>query len=196
MSEELKSAVIIGNGTSRKFFNLEKFTVPTFGCNYLYKEFQPTYLVAIDDPILEVLYKSEYPQHRIIAPVHWERWEPENLHGDGRKLRSNTGINCMREAVKRGFKHMFIVGLDFIFEKSEYQTGNVFAGQPNYETSATVEEAKRRVKYLNWYAGINQDCLFSFVIPDEMKDVPHIKPETENVDFPTIEQIKSKGVYK
>lgn len=44
-----KAAYIIGNGLSRKGFNLKKLgKCVTVGCNSIHKDFIPTYLVAID----------------------------------------------------------------------------------------------------------------------------------------------------
>ena len=49
MTDKLKVGYVIGNGLSRKDFDLHKLDgCVTVGCNYLYKDYSPTYLVAID----------------------------------------------------------------------------------------------------------------------------------------------------
>ena len=71
-------AFIIGNGLSRKDFNLNRLVGQgcTFGCNALYRDFTPDYLVAIDDKIIEEITQSDYPMNRFIIPPNEEQYEP------------------------------------------------------------------------------------------------------------------------
>lgn len=45
----------IGNGTSRRGFDLNRLTGKgiTVGCNYLYRHYDPDFIVAIDEPIVQ-----------------------------------------------------------------------------------------------------------------------------------------------
>ena len=45
--------VIIGNGPSRRSQSLSAITDITFGCNQIYQEYQPTFLIAQDRAVLE-----------------------------------------------------------------------------------------------------------------------------------------------
>ena len=53
---------IIGNGESRKQYNLTKLNHPTFGCNQIYKEFMPDWLIAKDKRVLEQMSKDGIQQ--------------------------------------------------------------------------------------------------------------------------------------
>ena len=60
----MNRAFVLGNGTSRKNLDLEKLKSKgkIYGCNALYREFTPDYLIAVDvKMILEInQYKWQY----------------------------------------------------------------------------------------------------------------------------------------
>ena len=66
---------MLGNGTSRKSIRLEstKTKGTVYGCNALYREFDPDYLVAVDTKMILEINKAGY-QHRhqfgLILIVH------------------------------------------------------------------------------------------------------------------------------
>ena len=57
------TAYIIGNGPSRKGLDLDTLDGTTFGCNALYRDYSPDYLVSGDSTILKEICKTEYPKH-------------------------------------------------------------------------------------------------------------------------------------
>lgn len=163
----VRPAAIVGNGLSRKSIDLKEIKIPTFGCNRIVDEFHPTYVVAIDDPMIQYLRTTSYPQHRILTPPHAERWEPSALHPPGAKIRSNAGMNACMEAMKRGYYKLYCLGFDFLIMNDEAKAGNVFEGQPGYENRATPSEASRRIHYFNFIAKNNADVVFFTVFPEE-----------------------------
>ena len=64
-----KVAFIIGNGPSRTKFDIAslKGLGTIYGCNALYRDFTPDYLVAIDPPIIKEIEKSDFPTDRFIV---------------------------------------------------------------------------------------------------------------------------------
>ena len=58
----MSNVFCIGNGTSRKNFNLEKLRPygKIYGCNALYRSFTPDILVAVDHGIMHEIYHSGY----------------------------------------------------------------------------------------------------------------------------------------
>ena len=78
MIDPEKTAYIIGNGGSRKGFDLLmlKGRGVVFGCNALYRDFAvsspryalPDYLVAIDNPIITEIESSDFPSARVLIP--------------------------------------------------------------------------------------------------------------------------------
>jgi hypothetical protein len=58
----MSNVFCIGNGTSRKDFNLEKLRPhgKIYGCNALYRTFTPDVLTAVDHGIMHEIYHSGY----------------------------------------------------------------------------------------------------------------------------------------
>ena len=77
----MNTAFIIGNGTSRKGFDLTRLKPygTVFGCNALYRDFPdyslPDFLVSIDDGIITEIEHSDFPSKRFIVPPMDERLE-------------------------------------------------------------------------------------------------------------------------
>ena len=51
---------IIGNGPSRKKWNLEELDGTTYGCNALYRDFSPDILLAVDPGVIYEIVNSGY----------------------------------------------------------------------------------------------------------------------------------------
>ena len=161
-------AFIIGNGVSRSEFDLEelrgKGTI--FGCNALYRDFTPDYLVAIDDKIIAEINHAidtgecEVPQSNFIVPSWNECFEATT----GR--RSNAGMNAMLEAIKLGHDEIYCLGFDFLID-DEISVKNVYDGTPCYgaETRAVREDNSNRAAYLEYVALNNRNVSFAFVYP-------------------------------
>jgi hypothetical protein len=70
-------AIVIGNGTSRKGMDLRLIAahkggllaggaLQSYGCNALYRDFQPDFLVANGDKIVDEIAKSNYINNNIV----------------------------------------------------------------------------------------------------------------------------------
>jgi hypothetical protein len=159
----MSKAFIIGNGLSRKGFDFNKLNEhTTFGCNAIFTEYKPSYIVAIDDEMIKRLSKVDYPQHRVLVPPEHERWE---LNGTGR--RNNAGMCAMYAAIRRGATHLYCLGFDFLIEESDDSTKTVYDGQEGYNAfnRATLDDNINRAKYLDWFASVNPMVVFDFVFP-------------------------------
>ncbi len=165
-------AFVIGNGKSRSEFNIRKLKGygPVYGCNALYREFTPSYilpdfLVAIDPGMIEEISKSNFPKDRFIIPPLEEQWEPRDCNL--MRARSNAGINAIREAIKRHSQTVVCLGFDFLIADCENSVSNLFENTINYgpETRAIFEENSGRRRYLEWVARRNFDVEMYFVFP-------------------------------
>ena len=166
-------AFIVGNGLSRQGFNLEslrgKGTI--FGCNALYRDFTPDYLVAIDDKIIAEINHSidtgecEVPQKNFIVPPWTE------CHEETTGRRSNAGMNAMFEAIKKDHTELYCLGFDFLID-DDVSVANVYDGTNCYgpETRANRRDNVNRVAYLEYVALNNRDVTFTFLFP--RTDVP------------------------
>ena len=66
-------AWIIGNGPSRKGIDLNDLDGATFGCNALYRDITPTYLLSGDAGVIKEICESQYPKsNKCIFPD----WNP------------------------------------------------------------------------------------------------------------------------
>ena len=168
----MKTAFIIGNGTTRKGFDLTKLKPygTVFGCNALYRDYPdrsfPDFLVSIDDGIIAEIESSDFPSRRFIVPPIDERWEPAECNVG--RPRSNAGINAMREAIKMEYDQLICLGFDFMIQDTKQSVSNVYDGTDNYgmEVRARAEDNPGRVRYLQWVTKTNPDVDFIFIFPD------------------------------
>ena len=169
----MKTAFIIGNGTSRKGFDLARLKPygTIFGCNALYRDYPdhsiPDFLVSIDDGIITEIEHSDFPSTRFIVPPVDERWEP--VEANPYRPRSNAGINAMREAIKMGYNQLICMGFDFmVMNDNKQSVSNVYDGTANYgmEVRARAEDNPGRIRYLQWLVASNPEVDFIFIFPD------------------------------
>jgi hypothetical protein len=168
----MNTAFIIGNGTSRKDFDLTRLKPygTVFGCNALYRDYPdfsiPDFLVSIDDGIITEIEGSEFPSKRFIVPPMDERWEPAECN-IGRP-RSNAGVNAMREAIKMGHDQLICLGFDFLIDDAAQSVSNVYDGTDNYgmEVRANANDNPGRINYVAWLTRSNPDVDFIFIFPD------------------------------
>lgn len=157
-------AFIIGNGRSREGFDLERLSEETtFGCNALYRDWWPTYLVAIDDKIIQEIEESNFPLERFIEPDDEEKWEPAEVNPA--RPRSNAGMNAMMEAIRRGHDELWCLGFDFLIADRGQSVSNIYDGTNAYgpETRANPQDNFGRIRFLAWLVGENPDITFNFV---------------------------------
>jgi hypothetical protein len=170
----MNTAFIIGNGTSRKEFDITRLKPygTVFGCNALYRDFPdhslPDFLVSIDDGIIAEIECSDFPSKRFIVPPIDERWEP--TEANPRRPRSNAGINAMREAIKMGYNQLICLGFDFMLHDVKQSVSNVYDGTDNYgmEVRARAEDNPGRVNYLQWLVASNPEIDFIFIFPENV----------------------------
>ena len=175
MWNKMKVAFIICNGASRGTFDLDKLKpYPTFGCNALYREWQPTWLVSIDEGITNEIRESNFDNERHIVPPEEEQYEP--IEYNPNRPRSNAGMNAIAEAIKRGYDKLYVLGMDFLLDDDNYTMSNIFDGTDNYgmDTRATENDQRARCGYLTWFCRQHPDVSFRFVVPKDTKSFRQI----------------------
>jgi hypothetical protein len=143
--EEMKTfnempAIIIGNGKSRLQFDLDQLKTHgvTFGCNGIYRDFSPDYLVAMDrnmvDEIIDhkaymnSVFYTQYDnaiEKKIIRdrlPINFTQPISET---------NDSGTSAVKLASGFGFTRIFMIGFDYISE-DPHKLNNVYAGTKNY----------------------------------------------------------------
>lgn len=180
----MSNAIIVGNGTSRLSISLLQLhgTAPIYGCNALYRDYAPSYLipdylVAIDNGIIREIQQSDFPKDRLIIPPPNEQWEPADCNP--MRPRSNAGVNAILEAIKHGATNLILLGFDFVIMDRIQSVSNVYDGTINYglDTRATLHDNVGRVHYLNYVARKNLDKSFFLCYPNTSVDLHRL---TEN----------------
>jgi len=126
------TAYVIGNGVSRKPVNLRKLNGMTYGCNALYRDYEPDVLVATDEPISRAIQESGYPRYK-----RFHTRKP--FAGSGaRPLKQaywgwSSGPNALALAVED--KHREITVLGFDFGSTHKGFNNVYADTEFYRKS-------------------------------------------------------------
>lgn len=169
-----KPAFIIGNGESRRSFdlNLIKGVAPIFGCNALYREFTPDYLVAVDDSMIDEIYQSKFPRENFYPALGDDQWEPSDCNRA--RPRNNAGMYAMQKAVDLKFDTLICLGFDFLINHPDHSVSNLYDGTKNYgmETRARVEDNAGRLNYLKWFANQYPDINIIFVLDDLFPLIP------------------------
>ena len=158
------NAFIIGNGVSRKSIDLERLNGITYGCNAIYRDFTPDYLVAVDPAMIEEILQSTYPKERLIIRSH-----PAIDAPTVRKLKwrdSCSGISALRLALQEDYEKVVLIGFDLwglggvgteisdseINGSEEMRTvNNIYADTENYRSSQ-----KSEVRYQKWINQLEQ----------------------------------------
>ena len=139
-------ACVIGNGTSRKQFDLHciNATMKTYGCNALYREFVPDVLISMDIFMVCEIIENDihrqskfYTQHcnkmdelaEIGEPIHFCKIE---------RSTQDSGTSAI-ELASMNNDIVYLIGFD-------YDTGdgilpNVYHGSKNYPRSSCIPAA-------------------------------------------------------
>ena len=130
----MSTAFVCGNGISRKNISLASLRShgPIYGCNAMYREFEPDCLIATDRPISEQIQKSGYSKtHRF--------YTRRPLPGFGafalsKKYYGNSsGPNAIAIAAMDGHDTIYLLGFD-MGPTVNAKFNNVYAGSQFYKS--------------------------------------------------------------
>ena len=132
------NAYCIGNGPSRKDFDLNKLkaTGQTYGCNALYRDFIPDYIFSIDSPITLTMVNDKVYEKCIhytpsLEVNRYPKGGPSHLH----LIPNNPHWICGNQAIwtagVHGHKNIYLLGFDFR-EFGKDQLNNIYQDTENY----------------------------------------------------------------
>jgi hypothetical protein len=110
------NAYIIGNGPSRKGFdlNLLKTSGQIYGCNALYRDFVPDYLFMVDSKMTKGIIEDRvYEKCICYAPSLEVNRYPGKLHLIPNNPHWVSGQQAMWTACVHGHKNIYLIGFDF-----------------------------------------------------------------------------------
>lgn len=132
-------AFVLGNGTSRKpilLDNLKKYG-KIYGCNALYRSFDPDYLVAVDIKMVLELHKAGY--HKKNANI-WtnsqktiSRFKEFNFFNPSKGW--SSGPTALWLASQHRYETIYILGFDYQGLKDGQKFNNIYADTVNYKKS-------------------------------------------------------------
>lgn len=197
-----KIAFVLGNGRSRLRLNLEELKKygKIYGCNALYREFEPDYLIAVDEKMVREIANKAWQFGKQV----WTNPNKNVLKLEGFNFFSphkgwSSGPTALWLASTHGYDEIYICGFDY--QGLSGKLNNVYADTPNYRRSyetATyfgnwvnqTEKVIREFKQTKYYRVIETK---SDYIP------PLIGSITENLSHVTYDELRDsfhKAIFK
>lgn len=175
------NAYIIGNGPSRKGFdlNLLKETGQIYGCNALYRDFRPDYLFSVDAKMSKEISESQIWEQGVIC------------YAPGLEVNRNKGLNLIPNnphytsgnqaiwtSTVHGHKNLYLLGFDYR-EYGKDQLNNIYQDSENYGPrhsdtvfSEWLSQLRRMIKQRPY-------CRFTVVHDDPPEYFRHLQTGTD-----------------
>ena len=142
------TAFVVGNGTSRFPIQLEKLKSigKIYGCNALYREFTPDYLVAVDTRMVIEISKQGYQlQHPVYTNPNRSYQKIEGLNLFNPSKGWSSGPTAMWLASQHTYDTIYILGFDYKGLDKGRMVNNMYADTLNYKKTSD-----RATFYGNW----------------------------------------------
>ena len=192
----MNRAFVIGNGLSRKTIPLEPLRKhgKIYGCNALYRDFDPDYLIAVDVKMILELNEARY-QHKV--PV-WTNSNKSYQNMSGLNFFNpskgwSSGPTALWLASEHNNNEIYILGFDYAgIGEGHQQVNNLYAGTKNYKR---VDE--KATYYGNWLKQTvstiqkNQEKRYIRVI-EENNIVPRELQSLTNLQHITVSEFNRK----
>ena len=129
-----KQAFVVGNGTSRSAIDLAqlKLNGKMYGCNALYREFDPDYLIAVDVKMIIEINKSGY---QLKTPVWTNSNKAYHKFVGFNYFQPSKGWSSGPTALWMASEHdndeIYILGFDY--QGLGDRINNIYADTPNYK---------------------------------------------------------------
>ena len=190
------NAYIIGNGPSRKGFdlNLLKASGQTYGCNALYRDFVPDYLFMVDSKITKGIVEDQvYEKCICYAPSLEVNRYPGKINLIPNNPYWVSGQQAMWTACVHGHKNIYLIGFDF----QEYGKGKLnniyqdteFYGERNSDVifDAWLQQFRTLIKQRPY-------CRFTIVHNNPTLPMHHLQSGTDlkNTQLMTYEEFTKK----
>lgn len=146
-------ACIIGNGISRKDFNLNavighfggllaRKKLQTYGCNALYRDYTPDFLVVSGDDsqiITEVANSGYCDNHVVYASAPHIQYHPGKFYLVPQDPAWNSGSIATMLAAFDDHKKIYLLGFDG--QDTAHYNYNMYAGTPGYQNATHAQAA-------------------------------------------------------
>jgi len=108
-----------------------------YGCNALYREFSPDYLIAVDVKMILEINKSGYQNHNTVWTNPNRTFERMNNFNYFQPSKGwSSGPTALWLATQHNFLEIYILGFDYKGLDNGKKFNNVYANTPNYKKSS------------------------------------------------------------
>ena len=187
-----KTAFVLGNGTSRKSIdlqNLKKYGL-VYGCNALYREYQPDYLVAVDTKmILEINQAGYQHSHQVWTNPNRAYHTMNGFNFFNPSKGWSSGPTALWLASTHDTQDIYILGFDY--QGIDDKINNIYSDSRNYKKSTD-----KATYYGNWLKQTVITCQkftqkrYIRVVQEEIPFIPKEFSKIENLTHITVDEFK------
>jgi hypothetical protein len=135
---QVNAAFILGNGTSRATVKSQELKTfgKVYGCNALYRTFDPDYLIAVDVKMVLEINKAGYQhKHTVWTNPNKSYQKMSNLNFFQPSKGWSSGPTALWLASQHGYEKIFILGFDYKGLDEGKKLNNMYADTVNYKKS-------------------------------------------------------------
>lgn len=194
--QQNKIAFVLGNGTSRLRLNLPelKNLGTVIGCNALYREFDPDYLVAVDTKMVnEIIAAGYHKDHQVWTNPNKGINSKKNINFFSPHRGWSSGPTALWFACNLGHKDVFFFGFDY--QGIEGKFNNVYADTFNYKKSTDsatyfgnwLNQTERTIKEnrgINFFRVAEPGSFVPDKLKNNMPNLRHITFEEFGKQYP------------
>jgi transposase-like protein len=186
-----KTAFVLGNGTSRKSIDLNQLKEhgTVYGCNALYREFEPDYLVAVDAKMILEINKAGYQHDHSVWTNRNRAYDKMNGFNFFQSSKGwSSGPTALHLASEHKNNEIYILGFDYT--GIDNKLNNIYANTFNYKKSH-----ERATYHGNWLRQTLITCQkfsekrYIRVLGDDAF-IPKEFSNIENLSHITVEEFK------
>jgi hypothetical protein len=194
--QQNKTAFVLGNGTSRLRLNLSELRGrgTIIGCNALYREFEPDYLVAVDTKMVnEIIAAGYHKDHQVWTNPNKGISSKKNINFFSPHKGWSSGPTALWFACNLGHKDIYFFGFDYQGNNGKFN--NVYADTFNYKKSSDsatyfgnwLNQTERTIKEnrgINFYRIAETGSFVPDKLRSGLSNLRHITFEEFNQQFP------------
>lgn len=181
--QQNNTAFVLGNGKSRLTLNLEglRGRGTIIGCNALYREFEPDFLVAVDVKMVNEIISAGYQKtHQVWTNPNKGIMSKSGVNFFAPHKGWSSGPTALWFACTQGHKNVYIFGFDY--QGLDGKFNNVYADTFNYKKSADsatyfgnwLNQTEKTIKEYRTINFFRVADTASF-IPDKLRNLPNLQ---------------------
>lgn len=191
----MNRAFVLGNGRSRMNIDLNKIHQhgKIYGCNALYREFVPDYLIAVDTKMITEIVREKFHLDNEVWTNRRKTTELHNGINFFNKTRGwSSGPTALDFASTHGFDEIYILGFDYSGIKDN-RVNNVYTGTENYKKiNDPATFFGNWVNQTNMCIKLNPGIRYIRVLARDQEFIPDQLKGIENLKHEFIEEFKEK----